>query len=236
MDLIELVNIADANVNAAHFAKQELDNSTLPVSIDSFISLSNVSVESLQSILAIVHDNVFISSSLAQIYIDMGDVYLERQEFENSTPYFSIALETLQGVGEVTAERLTKEFSNGAFNKYPHFNNIDIAKGILLLAEAKASKGMSRSLSKQGNSAESSEYWRRAKAAYETLLSGKADHHTGGVAMINYGNMLLEEGNIGGAKEIHLRTVAMYSQLEPFYAKEALRELGYISNMERGRN
>lgn len=236
MSLAELVNIADANVKAAYSAKKELEDSTPPKSIDGYVSLAKSAEESLQSVLTSVPDSSFFSISLAQLYSDMGNVYLERQDAQPSAQYFSKALEVLQGIGEIDNRRLTREFSNEAFKNYSNQNNVDVIKGKLLLAEAQASKGMSKSMTKQGNSVDATPHWDRAKAAYETILSGRFDYDTGGTAFINYGNMLLEEGNREAARQIYLRAIDIFSQLKPFYAQEARRELAYLSNLESGRN
>jgi len=236
MSLDELINIADANVRAADSAKKELEDSTQPKSIDDYVSLAKAAEKSLQSVLTVVPDSVFFSISLAQLYIDMGDVYLERQYVEESAQYFSKALEKLHGIGKIDSRRLTREFSNGAFKKYSNLNNVDFMGGKLLLAEAQASKGMSRSLTKQGNSADASTHWNRAKAAYEAILSGRSDYDTGGMAFINYGNMLVEEGNREAARQIYLRAIGTFHKIAPFYAQKAHRELMYLLDLESKRN
>lgn len=236
MGLSELVDVVESNIRAANSAKKELEESTQPRSIDGYISLATAAEESLQAVLTSVPEGVLFRTSLAQLYIDTGDIYLERQNVESSAHYFSKALEVLRGIGEIGSERLTREFSNEAFKKYSNLNHVDVMRGKVLLAEAQASKGMSRSLTKQGNSTDASTHWSRAKAAYETILSGRADQHTGGIAFINYGNMLLEEGNREGARQIYLRAIDIFSQLAPFYAQEARRELRYLSSLESKHN
>lgn len=236
MSLSELVDVADANVKLADRAKKELEDPSQPKSIWVYISLATAAEESLHSVLTSVPGSVLFNTSLAQLYIDMGDVYLDRQYVEEPVQYFSKALDVLKKIGQIDSKRLSGEFSNEAFKKYSNLNNVDVMRGKLLLAEAQSSKGMSRSLMKQGNTTDATTYWNTAKVTYETIISGRADYDTGGTAFINYGNMLLEEGNRQGARQIYLRAIDIFSQRSPFYANEALRELRYLLSLESKRN
>lgn len=236
MDLAERVRSIFFELKALKQLENGMSSTSVTITLERYVA-SALDIEThVKEALKQAPRSIILSLGMADLYRDIGNAYLSRQTLGEAESYFRQGLSIVESIGQLDVQMLAAEASTPAFLPYAvAITNMPYMRGRLLLTEGILAKGLGRVLNQKGMVEDAQANFQRAKKAYQTLLSGIGDMNSAGFAMINLGNIYLEEGNYDEAKSLYQSALSTFPLGSQFHSA-AVRELRYMERLKSQRS